>query len=368
MSVAGEVRGRMQLDLDSAGRPLLRSADDAAEEVGEAVAGSARRPGQDALDAWLRYGDEGGAAVARPPSARRLRAARRRFERGRPRKQDVELLIAEAVADLRAMIVVERGGLRPNDLAGACGLAKGQIPASVLSMLETSRVPIRVDAVSGTLLGAISGRTVEGAAHQFVIVRVADGPAFLVDPTFAQFLAPGSLNTRQFQTDIAAGFLDTPRGMGLAQDLVNKGYVPLTRDNLALYTRALGYDVGPVGSTVPGPVAEHLFAGYPHYSIAQFEARGGSIRQLDLPKPLLGAPIPVAEVRKRTAEAAARREMFESAELPSSFAAHIQYLLNDMPNPDTPAGKAARARVENSLRVLEDLAQRYRGRVSAWDM
>jgi hypothetical protein len=156
--------------------------------------------------------------------------------------------------------------------------------------------------------------------------------------------------------------------MGLAQDLVNKGHVPLTRDNLALYIRALGYDVGPVGSTVPGPVAEHLFAGYPHYSIAQFEARGGSIRQLDLPKPLLGAPIPVAEVRKRTAEAAARREMFESAEHPSSIAAHIQYLLNDMPNPDTPAGQAARARVENSLRVLEDLAQRYRGRVSAWDM
>jgi hypothetical protein len=39
-----------------------------------------------------------------------------------------------------------------------------------------------------------------------------------------------------------------------------------------------------------------------------------------------------------------------------------------MPTPTTLAGQAARARVENSLRVLEDLAQRYRGKVSAWDM
>jgi hypothetical protein len=60
--------------------------------------------------------------------------------------------------------------------------------------------------------------------------------------------------------------------------------------------------------------------------------------------------------------------MFESAEHPSSIAEHIQYLLNDMPTPTTLAGQAARARVENSLRVLEDLAQRYRGKVSAWDM
>lgn len=40
-------------------------------------------------------------------------------------------------------------------------------------MLENSRVPIRVDAVSGTLLAEITGRAVEGAAHQFVIVRAS---------------------------------------------------------------------------------------------------------------------------------------------------------------------------------------------------
>jgi hypothetical protein len=31
-------------------------------------------------------------------------------------------------------------------------------------------------------------------------------------------------------------------------------------------------------------------------------------------------------------------------------------------------GKAARARVEEVLKVLESLAKRYKGRVSAWDI
>ena len=368
MSVAGDVKGRMQLDLDSAGKPLLRQADEAAEEAAETVAGRASRQEQELLDAWLRYGSEAGAAVAGPPSARRLRAARRRFERGRPRRDDLETIVAGAVADMRALSMLEKGGLRPDDLAGACGLAKGQIPASVMSMLENSRVPIRVDAVSGTLLGAITGRTVEGAAHQFVIVRVADGPAFLVDPTFAQFLTPGSANVRQFGTDIAAGFLDTPQGMRLAQDLVNKGYVPLTRENVALYTRALGYDVGPVGGIMPGRAAEHLLSGQPHFSIVQFEASGGTVRQLDLPEPPPGARATAAELEIRAAEAEARRDMLGSAEHPTSIAEHARHMLDDLPPPTTAQGKAARARVEEVLKVLESLAGRYRGQVSAWDM
>ena len=138
-------------------------------------------------------------AVLRSPgrrSARRLRAARRRFERGRPRRDDLEAIIAAAVADSRAIQMVEKGGLRPKDLAGACNMGQGQIAASVLSMLENSRVPIRIDTVTGSVFGALTGRTVEGAGHQFVIVRVANGPAFLVDPTFGQFLTPGSSDTR----------------------------------------------------------------------------------------------------------------------------------------------------------------------------
>lgn len=229
-------------------------------------------------------------------------------------------------------------------------------------MLENSRVPIRVDAISGTLLGGITGRAVEGAAHSVRdrARRRRPGLSRRSRP-FAQFLAPGSLNTRQFQTEIAAGFLDTPQVMGLAHDLVNKGYVPLTRDNVALHTRALCYDVGPVGVRCQVPRPNICFSGHQHYSIVQFEARGGSIRQLEMPQGMPGGPTTAAE-------AEARHVMIDSAETTSSIVEHIQYLLNDMPNPNTPAGHAARARVENSLRVLEDLAQRYRGRVSAWDM
>jgi hypothetical protein len=333
------------------------------------VAGRAARQEQEMLDAWLRYGSEGGVAVAGPPSARRLSAARRRFERGRPRRKDLEAIIAAAVADMRALAILGKGGLRPKDLAGACGIAKGQIPASVLSMLENSRVPIRVDAVSGNVLAQmVGGGGVRGAAHQFVIVRVADGPAFLVDPTFAQFLTPGSPHVRQFQRDLAPGFLDTPQGIRLTQDLVNKGYVQLSKENAALYTRALGYDVGPVGGLVPGPVAQHLFDGRPHLSIIQFEASGGTIRQLDLPEPLLRTPISVADVKRRTAEVQARRWMLESADRPSSVAEQARHMLDNLPPPTTAQGRAARARLEEVLKVLEDLAKRYRGRVSAWDM
>jgi hypothetical protein len=235
-------------------------------------------------------------------------------------------------------------------------------------MLENSRVPIRVDAVSGTLLGESAGRAVEGAAHQFVIVRVKNGPAFLVDPTFGQFLTPGSSNVRQFQRDIATGFLDTPQGMRLAHDLVNKGYVPLSRENLALYTRALGYDVGPVGSIVPGPVAEHLRLGKPHYGIVQFDAQDGAIRQLDLPEPTPGAPATAAEIKAREAQAEARYWMFDRADHPSSIAEHARRLLDEAPVPATAQDRAARARVAAVLKDLEDLAKRYKGRVQAWDI
>jgi hypothetical protein len=367
MSVAGDVKGRMQLDLDSTGKPLLRQADEAAEEAAGTVAGPASRQEQELLDAWLRYGSEGSAAVARPPSAWRLGRARRRFERGRPRRDDLETIVAGAVADLRALAILGKGGLRPKDLAGACGIAKGQIPASVLSMLENSRVPIRIDAVSGNLLAKTVGGGV-GAAHQFVIVRIDGGPAFLVDPTFAQFLTPGSPHVRQFQRDLGPGFLDTPQGMRLAQDLVNKGYVQLSKENVALYTRALGYDVGPVGGIVPGPVAQHLFDGRPHLSIIQFEASGGTIRQLDLPEPLLRTPISVADVKRRTAEVQVRRWMLESADRPSSVAEQARHMLDNLPPPTTAQGRAARARVEEVLRVLESLAKRHEGRVPAWDI
>jgi hypothetical protein len=269
---------------------------------------------------------------------------------------------------MRALSMLEKGGLRPDDLAGACGLAKGQISATVLSMLENSTVPIRVDAVSGTIISDITGRTVEGAAHQFVIVRAGDGPAFLVDPTFAQFLTPGSRDTRARGRELALGFLDTPQGMRLAQDLVNKGFVPLSRENLALYTRALGYDVGPVGSIVPGPVAEHLFAGRPHFGIVQFDARNGIIRQLELPEPAPGTRLTAAELEVREAEAEARKDMFESAEHPSSIAEHARYMLDNLPPPTTRQGKAARARVERILKVLESLAERHRGSVPAWEI
>lgn len=366
MSVAGDVKGRMQLDLDSTGKPLLRQADEAAEEAAGTVAGPASRQEQELLDAWLRYGSEGSAAVARPPSAWRLGRARRRFERGRPRRDDLETIVAGAVADLRALAILGKGGLRPKDLAGACGIAKGQIPASVLSMLENSRVPIRIDAVSGNVLAKMVGGGV-GAAHQFVIVRVDGGPAFLVDPTFAQFLTPGSPHVRQFQRDLGPGFLDTPQGMRLAQDLVNKGYVQLSKENVALYTRALGYDVGPVGGIVPGPVAEHLFAGRPHLSIIQFEASGGTIRQLDLPEPPPGAAATAEELERRAAEAKARAWLVESADRPSSIAEQARHMLDNLPPPTTAQGRAARARVEKVLKVLESLHRRYQGRIPSWE-
>ena len=157
--------------------------------------------------------------------------------------------------------------------------------------------------------------------------------------------------------------------MGLAQELVNKGFVQLSEKNAALYTRALGYDVGPVGSTVPGPAAQHLLSGKPHYSIVQFEAQGGTIRQLELPEQPLGPRPTAAELEARAAEAQARSWLLESAETPASIAEHIRVnLLGGLPPPTTAQGRAARARLEETLQVLESLAKRHEGRVPAWDI
>jgi hypothetical protein len=115
-------------------------------------------------------------------------------------------------------------------------------------------------------------------------------------------------------------------------------------------------------------VAQHLFDGRPHLSIIQFEASGGTIRQLDLPEPLLRTPISVADVKRRTAEVQARRWMLESADRPSSVAEQARHMLDNLPPPTTAQGRAARARVEEVLKVLESLAKRHEGRVPAWDI
>jgi hypothetical protein len=60
--------------------------------------------------------------------------------------------------------------------------------------------------------------------------------------------------------------------------------------------------------------------------------------------------------------------MLESAETPASIAEHTRNLLESLPSPTTAEGRAARARVEEALKVLESLSQRYGGRIAAWGM
>jgi hypothetical protein len=312
------------------------------------------------LDAWLRHGTDRGAALPEPPRPEAVRAAIDRLERNQAQPGDLALVIEEAVADMRAYLTLSRGGMSPSACAGYCNLAaKGVVPTTVLALLEKSGVRVEIDAIAANVLAASvprAGKT-PYAGHQFGIVRIA-GEAYIVDPTFAQFLAPGSPHVRQGTDVLAKGFLDDPLATAFAHELVGRGYVRLTDPNAALYARALGLDVGPPTSTDPGPVARLLLSGEQHYGIIRFESEAGSVRFVEIDPSKPGAPKTAGQRRTRSS-------LMENVDNPAEL---IDVIDTEMPA-QRPAvsteQEAAIARLQQRLATLRQLMARY-GNLAPW--
>jgi hypothetical protein len=166
------------------------------------------------------------------PHPAQVQRARERLASGRPTLDDVKILMRQAVGEARAFFRGEPGGLAAADLAGWCPMGRDLSTLSLSTLVEGSRVPIRVQRYSLSGLAARSS----GEAHQFGAVEfdLPDGTQqrFIVDPTFSQFaLDGGSVPFNRVRG--RAG------GAEMMARLMSDGFVPLNTATARAYLEAL---------------------------------------------------------------------------------------------------------------------------------
>jgi hypothetical protein len=169
-----------------------------------------------------------------------VEGARKAIAGGSPSAEDFQVLIQQAVADSRTYRMAQNPEqpLTSELMRGACGVGRDISASSLASLLGNSSVPVRID--------RHQARQVFGVEpHGFSVVTFLTTPPvrYLVDPTFAQFLQPGSSHP-------------LPGGSPLATALVATGFVPLTPENARLYALAMG-----VPETEAATLGDRLFGG-----------------------------------------------------------------------------------------------------------
>jgi hypothetical protein len=175
------------------------------------------------------------------PSPDVVAKARFAFQTGTATPGDIDTLIKKAVADVRTMLATraitasdDLKQLSWHNVKGECGPGRDYVAASLGTLLMDADRPV--------VFQRFQAKEIFGVGkHGFTVVVVKDEPgwAFILDPTFAQFMRPSGNKT--LMAEATANVLrEHPTGAFMAHDLVRDGYIPLTKENAALYARAMG--------------------------------------------------------------------------------------------------------------------------------
>jgi hypothetical protein len=223
-------RGLSEHDADR--RPYGEAPRPELSEV-ESAAGGASSPHQQArINAAARgqvdYGLPHPAAAA---------AARSRLRSGSGTPRDALTVIRQSVGVARGYMSGElgQGGLSGIGLAGRCMMARDITALSIAAQLEGTGVPASIRRYS---VNGVAGR-MTGQSHQFTVVEFHfpdHSEAFILDPTYAQFIRPGG--------EVGSGRVgDRARsGAGSAESiarLIEDGYVPLNPTTARIYLDSL---------------------------------------------------------------------------------------------------------------------------------
>lgn len=181
------------------------------------------------VDALLRLGPPG---VAPSPAevARAVQAVRA----GTATREDLAILVRRAVEDARGFIRANAD--RPlawQTVAMCCGPGRDCSAASLGSLLSPEGQAAVIRRYQSLEVFGVN-------KHGFATIELAGPPParYLVDPTFGQFMRPGSTN---LAADATAQVLRTdPEMLALGRDLLRDGFVPLTERNARIYAQALG--------------------------------------------------------------------------------------------------------------------------------
>jgi hypothetical protein len=199
------------------------------------------------IDTMLRSG-----VLIEHPSPEVVAKARLAFEKGAASPGDLDVLMKKAVADVRTVLatsdvphpsmtsedwnkfVFDLASLSWYNVRNQCGPGRDYVATSLGTLMMNADQPI--------VLQRFQAREIFGVGkHGFAVVTVKDEPgwAFILDPTFGQFMRPAG-RTFQLQEATANVLREHPTGAFMARDLLRDGYIPLTQENAALYARAMG--------------------------------------------------------------------------------------------------------------------------------
>ena len=138
------------------------------------------------------------------------------------------------IAEMQGVLTPKQA-LAAENLGGMCGPAQGRV-ANVLEaiLVEHGGSVIRHASHDDPDVARPGSKLVSGdTAHYFTVVKMPDGQAFLIDPTFGQFLQAhpeaGKTGTR----------LLANAGGDVAGALVQSGYIPLTPEVARAYGQAI---------------------------------------------------------------------------------------------------------------------------------
>ena len=187
-----------------------------------------------------------------PPAKAQIEHAETALKAGRPSLQDFQTIVQQASADSRTIAKLSKNNraLTYQCMKGTCGLGRDIAAASLASFAMESGIPVslyRFDTVSA--FGSEKGRH----AFNVVIFRTEPPIAFIVDPTFVQFINPQGADPRQSWFS-AQGLLEDPAGARVVHDLLRDGFIQLDEQTARLYTKGL------LGSDYSGAMLEEKAA------------------------------------------------------------------------------------------------------------
>ena len=181
------------------------------------------------VDRLLRMGPPTAPATSPRGVAQAVEAVRR----GTATQEQIALLARRASEDARAYLRSGGDSLSWDVVRGSCGIGRDCSAASLGSLLHPSQRTAVIRRFQSLEVFGVN-------KHGFTVVEVGgESPhRYLVDPTFAQFMRPGS---GFGAADATAQVLRTdPEMLAFARDLLRDGFVPLNQRSAQIYARALG--------------------------------------------------------------------------------------------------------------------------------
>ena len=170
-----------------------------------------------------------------------------------------QFVLDHVIADTRFYLAGENAGtLHPfATMAGQCGMARDVSGALLQGMSNDPGLDVRnltaENAFNQGDLESLGGST--SVQHAFTIARFPNGQAYIMDPSFSQFVSAGLAHERiqDFSPDErstafpADQHLDIGASGALVHQLLDSGYIPLNPENAQAYGRLIGY-----GGTLDG--------------------------------------------------------------------------------------------------------------------